>query len=95
EMETAEYAEKGPRRPGFPRIPRCNSRDCPQTAKIFQPRISRMARIEEIRVDPWHPWFIFFLGCGFAALKPAGAHGVTRPTRLRRGIIHGDISDAA
>jgi hypothetical protein len=27
-----------------------------------------MARIEEIRVDPWHPWFIFFLGCGFAAL---------------------------
>ncbi|MGO9204138.1 MAG: hypothetical protein ACLQM8_26765, partial [Limisphaerales bacterium] len=35
EMETAEYAEKGPHRPGFPRIPRCNSRDCPQTAKIF------------------------------------------------------------
>jgi hypothetical protein len=28
-----------------------------------------MARIEEIRVDPWHPWFIFFLGCGFAALS--------------------------
>ncbi|MGO9199475.1 MAG: hypothetical protein ACLQM8_02900 [Limisphaerales bacterium] len=28
-----------------------------------------MARIEEVRVDPWHPWFIFFLGCGFAALS--------------------------
>jgi prepilin-type N-terminal cleavage/methylation domain-containing protein/prepilin-type processing-associated H-X9-DG protein len=28
-----------------------------------------MARIEEIRVDPWHPWFISFLGCGFAALS--------------------------
>jgi prepilin-type N-terminal cleavage/methylation domain-containing protein/prepilin-type processing-associated H-X9-DG protein len=28
-----------------------------------------MARIDEIRVDPWHPWFIFFLGCGFAALS--------------------------
>ena len=26
-----------------------------------------MARIEEIRDDPWHPRFIFFLGCGFAA----------------------------
>jgi len=25
--------------------------------------------IEEIRVDPWHPWFVFFLGCGFAALS--------------------------
>jgi hypothetical protein len=32
-----------------------------------------MARIEEIRVDPWHPWFIFFLGCGFAALNLAYA----------------------
>ena len=46
-----------------------------------------MARIEEIRVDPWHPWFVFFLGCGFAApgVRGAGDTPLDRLQPLRRG----------